>query len=91
MKKTPGFAGDGEIERPTGAVDHAVEHSQRILGVELRARVGGRVNDMRELAIREVKVQDISGQECEAKMLGEMGGLPPEDVDASSQNCRSQP
>ena len=91
LKKTPGFARDGEIQRPTRAVDHAVEHPQRILGVELRARVGGRVNDMRELAIRKVEVRDVSGQKGEAAMLGEVRSLPPEGVDASSQDCRSQP
>ena len=60
MKKTPRSAGDGELQRPTRAGDDAVEHPQRILGVELRARVGSRVNDMRELTIREVEI--LSGE-----------------------------
>ena len=46
---------------------------------------------MRELTIRKIEVREVSGQESEPAMLGEVGSLPVEGVDASGQDRRLQP
>jgi hypothetical protein len=91
VKEAPRLAGHVKVERAASAGDDCVEHPQWIFGVELRARVSGGVNDMTELAIREIKILDVSAYEGEAGMLDKVRGLLPERVNASGQNRGLQP
>ncbi len=76
-KKSLDGASFGELQYMPSAVDDRLEHHQRCVCIQLRARLRRRVNHMRELAFGKTAFADICRKEGNRGIRGKVRSLPP--------------